>query len=1263
MSVPPGLARLQEVAGGDQAAHARLGKVDVVARLVGWAPASPPQLPLPQEARGARCLAVMQDRQTVIVEDPSVGQSVPIAAAQKRMRFDLAVPDTASNAELNETLARVVVDDWLQHGFDVSVLAMGTTGTGKSVSMFGSAAFGTGAVAREAGFPGLVQTCVSRLLGRAASPADYMLSFAVAEVRPEEGLVDLLARPPAQPVQASRVPGEGDLPSLPLTSVLVHDAEEVQAALEAGQQRSVSWEQAAASKTTLVPKPGASHVLVRLGVLHVPSGTLAHLGVLDTAGWPETRTPTAHDSPSAHNQVNGKDGYHLRSWLRALGGASRGGEQQQEEQGRPLRGAALHGRATALPETRQSQLNALVSLMVLGNAKAFFLGFTSISEQSYFSALRTLQVLRGVSSVKLPLLPSQNATAESLGQVVSLGSILPPPSAARDCAAAQPAPRREQLTSTSRHGEREAKTVDEAAVGSEEDARSDAISVPSTAPAARAMTQATDAPESPALGQGGGPADQEQASSSMAAPSRVEEFVARPLQPRLFQPPAAVGVEAAQASPAQASPPPKRTSEQIEPAEQGESFLELAAHMSSIIASILEPEQGVEPATAESLSDSESVSLYSELSVPPTWAASLPGQAPGSQAAAAASVGSGSTSSDRGSAHVEMPAHDEGVHRQALERSPQPLSRSLSVSVSPTTPPSEPGQSPSGQLTPSSSPAREAFHSALLAAGFVESMDAAVEESFARPSPPPRSSAKSRVDFSAVQASAAADYEQLARADGCPSPSLRSTGFEEGPPDAGAFAPAPLSIAAPAPATAADVSQRVSDILARHAAAGRQLGSAAETTASVDAHAPGVSSGQALVQQEEVRLLRERQARLRAENADLRSKAQSLAAQLKETAAAAVEAKLANEAELAGAHAETKAAKAAVSSAARSADEALWAWYDGRLDAAEAKLAALRADTLRLDAARLRAELQGADVDEVQGDSLNGSVEGDSAAPSTVSVPVATWNRMKRQHASQQARISELEGQLASAERSQRLGGRSCRRLGRLVRSLAKAQAEAVRRACEAASHRDAMIVRGAQGAESEVLLQHAQQAAVAAGQQVAALQGELHGLRCFLGQEADSVAATGRPDASLARALRSAVQGKEAPQAPSPRVAVDDVAELVPWDPPRLPARRSARGSSGADPLQAAFTDLLQDAAGTAPSLVPRLQALQRTVQGTPAATGTGTHQETAPPPPPPAPVEAKAASKNPRNTSSALAKSSHSPSRLPLAGWAGAWAQGLRG
>ncbi|CAE7628000.1 Aspm, partial [Symbiodinium sp. KB8] len=449
VSVPPGLARLQEVAGGDQAAHARLGKVDVVARLVGWAPASPPQLPLPQEARGARCLAVMQDRQTVIIEDPSAGQSVPIAVAQKRMRFDLAVPDTASNAELNETLARVVVDDWLQHGFDVSVLAMGTTGTGKSVSMLGSAAFGTGTVAREAGFPGLVQTCVSRLLGGAASPADYMLSLAVAEVRPE---------------------GEGDLPNLPLTSVLVHDAEEVQAALEAGQQRSVSWEQAAASKTTLVPKPGASHVLVRLGVLHVPSGTLAHLGVLDTAGWPETRTPTAHDSPSAHNQVNGKDGYHLRSWLRALGGASRGGEQQQDEQGRPLRGAALHGRATALPETRQSQLNALVSLMVLGNAKAFLLGFTSISEQSYFSALRTLQVLRGVSSVKLPLLPSHNATAESLGQVVSLGSVLPPPSAARDCAAAQPAPRREQLTSTSRHGESKAKTVDEAAAGSEEGA-------------------------------------------------------------------------------------------------------------------------------------------------------------------------------------------------------------------------------------------------------------------------------------------------------------------------------------------------------------------------------------------------------------------------------------------------------------------------------------------------------------------------------------------------------------------------------------------------------------------------------------------------------------------------------------------------------------------------------------------------------------------------------------------------------------------------
>ena len=185
VTVPPALQAMQVGVGSD--AQARLAKVDSVLRLVPFKPAADGgrQLPLPTVPPHGQCVAVLQDRQTVIVEDPAAGPNVPVSSAQRKVRLDLAVTATASNGELSETLCRVALEQWLLQGYNVNIVALGRTCTGKSTAMFGDGRFGTGAVAAEAGFGSIFHAALDRLsawAGLGTAEPRGMVTIAFGEI-------------------------------------------------------------------------------------------------------------------------------------------------------------------------------------------------------------------------------------------------------------------------------------------------------------------------------------------------------------------------------------------------------------------------------------------------------------------------------------------------------------------------------------------------------------------------------------------------------------------------------------------------------------------------------------------------------------------------------------------------------------------------------------------------------------------------------------------------------------------------------------------------------------------------------------------------------------------------------------------------------------------------------------------------------------------------------------------------------------------------
>ncbi len=398
-----------------------------------------------------------------------------------------------------------------------------------------------------------------------------------------------------------------------------------------------------------------------------------------------------------------------------------------------------------------------------------------------------------------------------------------------------------------------------------------------------------------------------------------------------------------------------------------------------------------------------------------------------------------------------------------------------------------------------------------------------------------------------------------------------------------------------------------------------------------DAHRQSLGHIDTVLLQEEHRQLQQQHVRLAEEYRRVRHTAQELAIRLKDTATAATAVHVQATADIAGAKAAESSALSALRKAAKGKDEALWSWYEGQLDKANAEAEHLRRQNTQLSLQLAAVTASRADqsasthTDSGQGEEKGGG-DGAEEGPhgdhkgGVVTVPRATWLRTQRQLSSTLKRNTALEAAQHKRNKGDRVAAATHRRLHRVTAALARAQASALTALSAAETGQlEAAAATADRNATRSALL-GAKAAAVLAGEQVALLQGEISGLRSYMSQAADSAIALKGFDKGvqggskdLQVALRQAQQGvpptpkgvkggygmlhpPQQEDMPPPRQ------ELVPWQPAARLAEHSGLhgGVTHGDPsltMRAAFSALLHDAADTAPSLIPRLQALQSRV------------------------------------------------------------------
>lgn len=440
-SIPRALHMLQERINEDDK-HVRIAAVDVVMRLVPFHSVSAAEAPqngqLPLRSCSStsadeRCVYIEPDRQTVVAIDPQSAPSAPVSQRQSRQRLDLGVHAESSNTSMCSTLTQVAVHQWLFQGFNTNIVAFGRASTGKSALLLGDATYGTGNVAADAGFDDIFSTCVSAVFCSQASKQEYMCAMSAWELS-HAGAVDLLSHA-AAPQLLSLRPSDHIAPcAAQAASVLCTSASDAHRLLLAAKGRSASWASAPHRIDAAVPVAAASHVVVALRLLHVPSGRASVLHIVDTGGWAaESRLGSAHDTPprgastdSTAARAMRRQCYYLRQWLRNLGSAARAaGRGVNGGSPHTSPGAHLRQQALAVPAAKETPLNKMLSWLVLGNAKTFLLGCASCYVGDYFDTLSTLRCLASAAAVKVPIVPCIGATAAGLGPLLSVTEVLP----------------------------------------------------------------------------------------------------------------------------------------------------------------------------------------------------------------------------------------------------------------------------------------------------------------------------------------------------------------------------------------------------------------------------------------------------------------------------------------------------------------------------------------------------------------------------------------------------------------------------------------------------------------------------------------------------------------------------------------------------------------------------------------------------------------------------------------------------------------------
>ena len=654
--IPRALQELQQSI-DDYDEGVRTAGIDVIMRFVPFhtvsaAPtATAGKLPLRQYAHTLpeeRCVYVEPDRQTIVAIDPQAAPSAPVSQRQSRQRLDLGVHAESSNSSVCSTLAQVALQQWLLQGFNTNIIAFGRAGTGKSTLLFGDATHGTGNVAADAGFDDIFSTCLAAAFRSDAAKQEYMCTMSAWELH-ENGAFDLLSTKPSTQALPLRPSPCVAAAAVPAASVLCTSAGDAQRLLLAAKARSASWSPAPHRLDAMVPTPAASHMVVALRLLHVPSGRAAVLHIVDVGGWAAaSRLGTAHDAPPrgatadpSAARIMRRQGYCLRQWLRNLGSAARSaakGVRGGSTSTAP--GAHLRLQALAVPGAKDTPLNKMLSWLVLGNAKTFLVGCASCGVRDYFDTLGTLRCLAAAAAVQVPIVPCTGATAAGLGALLSLSEVLPDSIAQ---ATGHPLASQVYPSSTSQAAKTATTRRSDAAATTPDTSQSPAVSADG-GPAAAAAAGSAGSQPPPATDAGG---HQQQKHSThdgqvqllddaqARGPSRAldtpppgtppprappsapvsaaDSFVSRPLQPALFNgggstapserlfPVAAAALQHTSASghtmatatadeTGDAAVARLLASDTRESALQGSSLLDLAAQMNALVGDLLRPD-------------------------------------------------------------------------------------------------------------------------------------------------------------------------------------------------------------------------------------------------------------------------------------------------------------------------------------------------------------------------------------------------------------------------------------------------------------------------------------------------------------------------------------------------------------------------------------------------------------------------------------------------------------------------------------------------
>ncbi|GMH42482.1 hypothetical protein BSKO_10401 [Bryopsis sp. KO-2023] len=324
------------------------------------------------------------------VTDPETPEG--LAESVRRYPITNLIGDGENAESVFENIGKEPLE-WLIEGFNATILTMGKSNTGKSITLFGHGL-------TSASQPGLVVTIVKKLLksigngspqgeGQNEVPETHCLGLSVWEVL-QDTPKDLLAPDGKDSTQKGTWPATLPLVSAEFACVQVKSMAEVLSVIGEGKQRSSNWGWDELSQDWIC-LPGEAHVFVRIVLFNRETGVISALHIVDLIG---SRSLSSQGPAAAFDQIDslGAEARGRRLVSRQLLALNKIISDLAQKENKRAVDCVVSG--------REFRLTRLLAPLIAGNCRTFVLALVSGDPDDYLDTINTLRIATRAQTIK-----------------------------------------------------------------------------------------------------------------------------------------------------------------------------------------------------------------------------------------------------------------------------------------------------------------------------------------------------------------------------------------------------------------------------------------------------------------------------------------------------------------------------------------------------------------------------------------------------------------------------------------------------------------------------------------------------------------------------------------------------------------------------------------------------------------------------------------------------------------------------------------------